>query len=101
MLIDFSQTVQTRELRREKNAYLLFHICINSVRSTTYTVATLQHSLKLLCKNLVIQMKKLVVTNCFCNIYSVIILPGLWKSGNIFMRSFGISLLIKKLGHLH
>lgn len=57
MLIKFSQIVQTREFEREKNAYFLVYIYLNFVRSTTYTVATVQHSLKLLCKNQVIQMK--------------------------------------------
>lgn len=57
MLIKFSQIVQTREFEREKNAYFLVYIYVNFVRSTTYTVATVQHSLKLLCKNQVIQMK--------------------------------------------
>lgn len=57
MLIKFSQIVQTRKFEREKNAYFLVYIYLNFVRSTTYTVATVQHSLKLLCKNQVIQMK--------------------------------------------
>lgn len=54
---EFFSTNMDQRIWERKNVYFLVYIYLNFVSSTTYTVATVQHSLKLLCKSQVIQMK--------------------------------------------